>query len=541
MANFEGTTLALQHYYDIFAISRRLPLLTVYQAREQPFGRQMAVWMATYGDEIPVSDKTHQQLDDILLQNRAVTNPHVLRVLDYGTSEGHSFVVTDALDAGTMSLRDYLNAHGPLENWQVLRLIEQLTSIIHRAHSVGFRGLCLTSDIIFIRDEKRFEIVTGPLGIGLHRSDILKIKEIPVSSDWMRHIPPWEYAQALDDAERSRTLGTIQNTESGDSAENAKNPEVESPSEPSAADAQTANSDAQTAKEENANESGKQVSESSESSDKLSLSPDDSVQDLGADAVSTVVPPDSNSVTMAPAGWCPDVYNLAAIAYEALCGQHPCFNEDLCEAALTLTQGSPVSLDKRIEISTDLNDVVMRALQKPLENSETQFLQSFAECCGEQDRQNAEQAGRAYVQPPAVQKSSRKKRRSGTKFQHPLRWLAILLLAFIAATAFVTWKVARVYRPVDLFALPEIVPVAADGIDVVIAPRTAVPDTHIYLTSMADGSLILLGDLPYIHREQAVGTKLNFVITDDHGHSMQLPVNVNGKNGLMMVPVDLNW
>ena len=101
---FEGTTLALQHYYDISAISRRLPLLTVYQAREQPFGRQMAVWMAAYGDDIPVSEKTHRQLDDILLQNRAVTNPHVLRVLDYGTSEGHSFVVTDALDAGTVRL-----------------------------------------------------------------------------------------------------------------------------------------------------------------------------------------------------------------------------------------------------------------------------------------------------------------------------------------------------------------------------------------------------------------------------------------------------
>ena len=41
--SFEGTTLALQHYYDIVGVSRRLPLITVYRADEQPFGHQMAM------------------------------------------------------------------------------------------------------------------------------------------------------------------------------------------------------------------------------------------------------------------------------------------------------------------------------------------------------------------------------------------------------------------------------------------------------------------------------------------------------------------
>ena len=507
--SFEGTTLALQHYYDIFAISRRLPLLTVYQAREQPFGRQMAVWMAAYGDDIQVSEKTHRQLDDILMQNRAVTNPHVLRVLDYGTSEGHSFVVTDALDAGTVTLRDYLRGHGPLENWQVLRLIEQLTTIIGDAHRVGFHDLCLTSDIIYIRDEKRFDVVTGPLGIGLHRSDILKIQNKSISTDLMRHIPPWEYARTNDLSLQSAAIPA-------DSAADS-------------ADAQADGTDAPKASNDDDSKDGSNSEQA-----------DDSIQDLSND-VSAVVPSDSVSVTMTPAGLCPDVYNLAAVTYEALSAQHPCFNEDLSDAVLTLTQGNIVELDNLIEISTDLNAVVMNALKSPAENSEIQFLRAFGEHCSEEDRNKARQAEKTYDEPPVSQKAARRKRRTGAKIQHPLRWLAVLLLLFMAGTAFVTWKIARVYRPVDLFALPEIVPVAPDGVDVVIAARNAVPDIHIYLTSMADGSLILLGDLPYIHRKQAIGTKLNFVVTDDHGHTMQLPVNVNGKNGMMMVPVDLNW
>ena len=506
--SFEGTTLALQHYYDISAISRRLPLLTVYQAREQPFGRQMAVWMAAYGDDIPVSEKTHRQLDDILLQNRAVTNPHVLRVLDYGTSEGHSFVVTDALDAGTVTLRDYLRGRGPLENWQVLRLIEQLTAIINDAHRVGFHDLCLTSDIIYVRDEKRFDLVTGPLGIGLHRSDILKIHNESISPDLMRHIPPWEYARNTDASLQSAEIPAGLAPGSSDD---------------SVADHSVQNDDAGA----NQDDASKDHA-------------DDSIQDL-SNAVSAVVPSDSDSITMTPAGFCSDVYNLAALTYEALSGQHPCFNEDLSDAVLTLTQGNIVELDNLIEISTDLNAVVMNTLKSPAENSEIQFLRTFGEYCSEDDRLRARQAEKTYEEPPVSQKSARRKRRAGTKIQHPLRWLAVILLLFMAGTAFVTWKIARVYRPVDLFALPEIVPVVPDGVDVVIASRTSVPDIHIYLTSMADGSLILLGDLPYIHRKQAVGTKLNFVVADDHGHSMQVPVQVNSKTGMMMVPVDLNW
>ena len=463
----------------------------------------MAVWMAAYGDEIPVSDAMQRRLDDILLQNRAVTNPHVLRVLDYGTSEGHSFVVTDALAEGTGTLRDYLRAHGALEVWQVLRLVEQLTSILVDAHRVGFRDLCLTSDIIYIRDEKRFDIITGPLGIGLHRADILKIKDIPIFPDLMRHIPPWEYARALEKA--------------ANSADNPEPPQSDDPKTGENVDVSLPNAGEETAN--NPADGGEQPSDDR----------DDSVADA--------------SVTIVPKGLCPDVYNLAAVTYEALCGQHPCFSEDrdMCDAALTLIQGNPVDLDKKVEIAPELSACVMQLLKTPNENTESDFLGRFAALCADSEREKARNAEKTYVEPPAVQKPSRKHKSAASRFKHPLRWIAGLLLVIVAATAFVTYHIARVYKPVDLFALPELVPAVPDGIDVVISPRTPMPDIHIYVTSLADGSLILLGDLPYIHRHQEAGSKLSFVIADDHGHTMQLPVNVSGKNGLMMVNVDLNW
>ena len=75
---FEGSTLALQHYYDISAVARKLPLMTVYQATDQPFGRKMAIWMATYGEDLQVKPETAQRLDNAMMKNRAVTDNHVL-------------------------------------------------------------------------------------------------------------------------------------------------------------------------------------------------------------------------------------------------------------------------------------------------------------------------------------------------------------------------------------------------------------------------------------------------------------------------------
>ena len=552
---FEGSTLALQHYYDIVAVARKLPLITIYQANEQPFGRKMSVWMATYGDDIQVPGETAKRLDNAMMKNRAVTDPHILRVLDFGTSEGHSFVVTDATKPDSVSLRSYLNAHGPLQPWQALRLLEQLTGIVTNAHQHNFRDLCLSSDNIFVTDTERFEIFVGPLGIGLHRADILELKDTPVITDLMRHIPPWEYASSgkLKSAPKSQqntnrdntsdesiqTLNPSQVTidpdhpvddikdssnDNPDSAPESATPESDNQTDKSQTDLHDTNAQSN-ANTENSSETGNQDQKA------------DSIQDLSQADISL-----RPSIPTTPEGLCEDVYAMAAIIYEALCGQHPYFSDDrdLCDAALTLVQGNPVELSSRSDVADTISDVVMETLNAPKLDSENTFLSQFAAACTEEERANAHAAEKYYLTPTQTIPKHRKTKKSSANIQHSFIITAIVAIICMAAAAFATYQFSHSYKPVDLFAIPEMIPPSPDGIDIVIAPRTLPPNTSIYLTA-TDGSLIRLGGLPFIYRKQEPGTKLNFVIADDSGNNTQVPVTVNSNNGLMVIPVDLNW
>ena len=481
--SFEGTTLALQHYYDITAVSRKLPLLTVYQASEQPFGQKMAVWMAEYGDRFGLDPETVHRLDDALMHNRAVRDPHALRVLDYGSGEGSSFVVTDAM-AG-VSLRARLLSSGPLPIWQVLRLLDQLTGIVNAAHASGFHDLCITSDNIFIVDDAHFEIVTGPLGIGLHRGEILRIKDVSISPDLMRHIPPWEFERPQSPMLSTASLSAALHAD--DVAESA--------------DAGAAN---------DGNE----------------------IQDI-----------DSSLATLeAPNDLCSDVYSLAAIAYEALCAQHPFFHDgqDLCDAALTMFQSAPPRLSRRVEIPEELSNLVMDTIRTPKAGTENDFLAGFSSLCSKEDREAALQSAKAWVAPPS-HLAKRPLRKAPTAFRHPFAIAAVAALVLVVVAVLVTWRLSSTRAPVDLFALPEILPAATHGVDVVLTSRATPPNTDVYITSLADGKLIRLGTMPFIYRSQESGARLNFVLADDKGNTMQIPVTVHGDQGLMVVPVDFTW
>ncbi len=535
--SFEGTTLALQHYYDIVGTSRRLPLLTVYQANDQPFGHRMAVWMAAWNDSIEVSAETAQRLDEALLKNRAVTDPHALKVLDYGTSAGCSFVVTDAVDA--VSLKSWMIAHGALSNWQILRLLEQLTGIITAAHKADFRGLCLTSDNIFITSEERFEIVTGPLGIGFHRSEILGLRNVSLSPGLMRHIPPWEYQEENKKNKKEQTVKS-EKIEKSDESESSKGSE----SAKLGVDESLEWDDPVLSSQVLAEES-KAVSGLLEGDESSLTGRDESIQELdisSASIVEEVREPEKIEVS-APEGLCPDMYNLSALIYEAFCGQHPYFNDerDLCDSALLIVQANPVELSRRIEIDDALNELVMGLLREPRKDAEAEFLKQFASCCSEQVREKVREADKNWIAPGPTEFTRNKKARTFGSIRHPrVIWgVGVAVLLFLAV--FLTWHFAQYSEPVDLFAIPELVPTAPGGIDVVISPRTLPPDTSLYLVSLDDGSLMKLGSLPYNYRQQEAGAKLMFVIADESGHTMSVPVTVKGEQGLMIVPVDLSW
>ena len=492
--SFEGTTLALQHYYDIVGVSRRLPLITVYRADEQPFGHQMAVWMTEYRAIVPES--TAKRLDQALLLNRQIESPAILRCLDYGTTEGQNFLVTDAFSA--ITLKAWLTANGPAAPWQALRLLDQLAGVVTTAHRAGFRKLCLDANQIFLTDTDRFTIALGPLGIGLTRREIQSLEGVMVTPDLARHIPPWAYADVIQSDESEASESTDSMPAQG--AETATKPDQSS------------------------------ATLSHLASD--SAADCDGIQDIGACA---------DVESDAPEGMCEDVYDVAAIIYEALCAAHPYFGEDsdLATVALDLSQASPIEIGRRVDIAPAISDTVMRYLNAPRQDSVAEFLADFAAACDAESRENARIAEKAWLAPRQLKAPEKRQK----KLKLKSKWSAHIFFAIIAASfaiaIFATYHIARVYRPIDLFAIPEIVPQVQDGVDILFT-SAGQGKTTLYLTSLADGSLLKLGDLPYVYRNQPKGAKLDFVVTADNGKSTQIPVVVKSDADFMVVQVPVN-
>ena len=486
--SFEGTTLALEHYYDVLGVSRKLPLMTVYQADEQPFGRRVAVWMGAYGAEgVPVGAQVARRLDEAMLANSRLAEFHTLRVLDYGTSEGNAFVVTEPVEA--VPLRVWLRVHGPVHVWQGLRLLDQLVSVVLHAHSRGVESLCLSSESIYLVDEARFEIRVGPMGVGLSRSEILALKNVTIVPDLVRHIPPWAYRSA------GNRGGALQKSPEQASSSGAL-PEGD-------------------------------VGESVVS--------EDGVQDVGGLAV-------TGDAGDAPDAFCEDLYAVAAILYEALGGAHPYFGDDsdLATAILDLVQASPIPLSERVEIPEALSEFVMGVLREPRRERLDTVVSDYARHCSASDLEKVRVSEKPWGDVEPDPTPVRRRHRRAEVMRRPWFWFAALALVLVVGVGSVTWHLARSFDPVDLFAIPEIIPASPDGVDVVFSPQAVPPGASLYLASMADGSLIRLGELPYIYRSQPRGAQLRFVVADDQGHSVQIPVTVKGNSDLMIVPVSLN-
>ena len=481
MSEFEGTTLALQHYYDITGVAMKLPLLTLYHANEQPFGRRMAVWMETDPYARPLPAAVRDRLEAALLKNRAIRVPHALRILDFGSGEGHGFVVTD--DVTGDSLRTWLDKYGPLKAWQFLRLAEQLTAIVSSAHEAEFHELCLTTQNIFITDNERFDITTAPLGIGLRRREILSIQDLPVVPDLVRHLPPWAFetlptSESDGDAGADDRSDSIQDLDShlDEAQDNAANVDVISPS----------------------------------------------------DALETTANSDLDA----------DVYNVAAILYEAMAGQHPYFGtqRELCDA-VAMMQAPVQPLSEVSSFPKEVCDAVMGILETPRPGSLVPFLSTVSTAFDAPVRQEALHAEKTYFKAPKLDLTHRRPVHVRKTRSWPRPVTIAVTVVLMLLTACVTHHFSAKRHPIDLFALPELIPTASEGVDIVIPLPRGEKEVTVFLSSLADGSLIRLGTLPLIFRNQTPSSRLNFVLQfEENEKTKQLPVVVRDTPGLQIVP-----
>jgi len=477
MSDFEGATLALQHYYDIIEVSRNLPFLTLYRANEQPFGRRMNVWMESETLSPKLSASAHERLETAMLKNRAINTAHALRILDFGTGEGHNFVVTDELSG--IPLYDYLQCRGPLQPWQFLRLAEQLTEIVSAAHDAGFRFLCMTSQNVFVTDNDRFEIMTCPLGIGLHRSELLGLKDTPITPDLMRHLPPWEFVETPEKIE--------------------------------------------------------------EETEKVDLS-SESIQDLDAHFESAALSTTTSGTTEVSTDgeFDSDIYAVSAILYEAISGQHPYFADgrEICEAVLIMQRTAPRPLDASDAYSETVCQTIMQSLKQPAKDSLISLLSTLQKQFSTDVIQQAMRAEKHYLEAPELTNTSLQKKHKHKEIPYPKAVLSVAAIILVILTALITNHFSSQRQPVDLFALPEILPAAQEGVEVVLPLPQGQHNLSVYLSSFADGMPMRLGELPLLYSDQQPSGKLNFVIMDEQGKTVQVPVVLRDTPGLQVVNID---
>lgn len=493
-SEIENTTLALQHYYDIKQRLRRHSLAYVYGAIEQPFGSACELWVLAPLASMGCDRAVVERMDGVFLGSRALGSGVCARVLDVGAlSEQGSFVVTEPI-AG-VSLREHLRLYGAMEGWQALRVVEQLASLMIEAHAHDLRNLAISSDNIFVQDAQRMQIKTSPLGLGLRRSEILQSKAAIPSAEIARHIAPWEYAPTLLEAIKSE--------------EGAPTEDVAAEGAP--AGAIPADDGAAVLHDESAC----------------------SVQDLSADAKADEV----------SSPFCVDFYALVSVAYECLAGVHPYFldDKDLSDVVLSMREEKPQSLYDLGACGASLSELVMDSLLAPRCGGEASFVASFGGALTEAERQKAAQAAQIFSEAPALVARKVHRPRVVRSALAPGQIVLLVLLALLLVG--VSFGVARCQKPVDLFALPELVPPSTDpaASDVVLVwqqpldPQDTPPQLYL---STTDGELLLLGTLPYILKGQTPGSRLHFVITDSQSNSRQIPVLVEeSANHLMVVEI----
>ncbi|MDX9723298.1 MAG: hypothetical protein RBU37_21280 [Myxococcota bacterium] len=190
-----GSTLALNHFYEVRGVARRELLGTVYLAEAQPFARPVWVWVLDQLLEMGASDALVDRLRQRFDSIGGLSAESTLRLLDFGqVDEQTPFLVYDAVDG--RSLEEQLHLHGPFSLWQVLRVLEQLAESVREAHAAGLHGLGLDLSRVILLDPERCSIRCYGHGLCLSREDIQSLPQARLEHALMRPIPPSAFLSA---------------------------------------------------------------------------------------------------------------------------------------------------------------------------------------------------------------------------------------------------------------------------------------------------------------------------------------------------------
>lgn len=497
------STLALQHFYDVVGVERRTPLGTLFAATEQPFDRPVSVWVFDRLKAMGADSALLDRFEQLAYTASRLNGASAVRTLDVGRLDAEvPFVVMERLRG--RDLRQHLASHGPLDVGATLRVVEQLCETVTDAHAQGIFGLGLDAARIQVIDPQRMIVRSWGHGLALSRRELLALDDAIVAQDLVRHLPPSQFVESPESAAQTRH---------------------------ERADVTTAHAD----------------DDDTSARDQHRTDPDATAQPVGDDEHGEPgAGPDPLALAVDPAAaGADDLYAVAAIAYECLSGVHPYFREDrdVGDGVLAILRESPASLRDHFAVAQPLAAVVHDALgRNPRARFDTpgDFASALRAAAGDEAGERADTLARpawladhdALAQPDGARRKGPRPIRRGVV--RALQVAVALLIAGNLATGFFALQ-----RDVRSYAeVPEFVPPAPDGegVDLVIdaelpvdpsdpaSPGTRV-NADLYLVSTR-GKTVLLGQTPYLLRNQPVDARLHLVLGGDEVRAHQLELIV---------------
>ncbi|OIP42215.1 MAG: hypothetical protein AUK47_05010 [Deltaproteobacteria bacterium CG2_30_63_29] len=199
----QESTLALQHYYDIGAVTRRTSLGRIYDATQLPFERPVSVWVLDKLSAMGANPELVKRIGDNAKRAGLLPSAVNLTVLDVGKlDDGVLFIVFDRLVG--KSLRETIKARGTLKLWETLRVVEQLAEALIHCRQVGISHTALVSSKVDIVESDSLRLRLFGQGIALTRDDLFTLDDAIVTQELVAHLPPVVFK-----VQERRTNGTI--------------------------------------------------------------------------------------------------------------------------------------------------------------------------------------------------------------------------------------------------------------------------------------------------------------------------------------------
>lgn len=202
MENLKDGTLTLEHEYHIGERVEQHAFVTRYRGVQLPF--EKPIWIKVYDRlEEEGGAELFERIESSTHLAHRLDRPGILRTLDYGELERHvPFVISERAHDST--LRDVVEASGPLETDRAIRLIGRVADVVGHAHDEGVcHGTLAPTWITFDDDVASAHV--DHFAVGLTLQEMRRMEGATLTPDAVGAVPPEAFERDTDPPESDRS------------------------------------------------------------------------------------------------------------------------------------------------------------------------------------------------------------------------------------------------------------------------------------------------------------------------------------------------